>query len=60
MRIDNVIDALERAPRQGTPGKFEWDGRYVVFSEAAVDAMAKELRLAATERPLGETFVTAG
>ena len=56
MRIENVIDALERAPRQGTPSESEKDGRFVVFSEAAVDLLIKELRLAATERPEGETF----
>jgi hypothetical protein len=56
MSIVDVIDALERAPRQGAamddPG-----ARYVVISETAVSRILRELRLA--ERQDAEYFDSA-
>jgi nicotinamidase-related amidase len=56
MNIAEIADALERAPRQGA-NKDQPDGsRYAVFSDTALNAMARELRLASADRPHAETF----
>ena len=56
MSISEIADALERAPRQGADKDHPEGSRYVVFSDTALNAMARELRLAVADRPDAETF----
>ena len=51
MSIVELADALEHAPRQGTAVDAPEGSRYVVFSDTAMQKIARELRLAAGERP---------
>jgi hypothetical protein len=45
MRITEIIDALERVPRQGAAVDDPEGARYVVISETALKAIVRELRL---------------
>jgi nicotinamidase-related amidase len=56
MTVAEIADALERAPRQGADKDHPEGSRYVVFSDTALNAMARELRLAVADRPDAETF----
>ena len=56
MSIAEIADALERAPRQGADKDQPEGSRYAVFSDTALNAMARELRLASADRPDAETF----
>jgi len=56
MTIPEIADALERAPRQGADKDQPEGSRFVVFSDTVLDKMARELRLAAVDRPETETF----
>ena len=56
MNVAEIADALERAPRQGADKDQPEGSRYAVFSDTALNKMARELRLAAADRPDAETF----
>ena len=56
MTVAEIADAMERAPRQGAEKDQPEGSRYVVFSDTALNAMARELRLAVADRPDAETF----
>ena len=56
MSISEIADALERAPRQGADKDHPEGSRYVVFSDTALNAMARELRLAVANRPDADSF----
>ena len=56
MTVAEIADALERAPRQGADKDHPEGSRYVVFSDTALNAMARELRLASVDRQDAETF----
>ena len=56
MRIKEVIDALERAPRQGGAADDPEGARYVVISETALNQIIRELRQVLSERPDAEYF----
>ena len=56
MRITEVIDALERAPRQGDAADEPEGARYVVISETALNRIIRELRLGCEERPDAENL----
>jgi nicotinamidase-related amidase len=56
MSISEIADALERAQRQGAEKDQPEGSRYAVFSDTALNAMARELRLASADRPDVETF----
>jgi nicotinamidase-related amidase len=56
MSISEIADALERAPRQGADKDHPERSRFAVFSDTALNAMARELRLAVADRPDAETF----
>jgi len=56
MSISEIADALERAQRQGAEKDQPEGSRYAVFSDTALNAMARELRLASADRPDSETF----
>ena len=56
MSIADIADALDGAPRQGTAVDAPEGSRYVVFSDTAMQKIARELRLAAGERPDAESF----
>ena len=56
MRITEVIDALERAPRQGGTADEPAGARYVVIGETALNRIVRELRQALSERPDAEYF----
>jgi hypothetical protein len=56
MGITEVIDALERAPRQGGTADEPEGARYVVISETALSRIVQELRRALSERPDAEYF----
>lgn len=58
MSIADVIDALERAPRQGADVDDPEGARYVAISETALNQIIRELRLASAERPDAEFFRT--
>jgi hypothetical protein len=45
MGITEIIDALERAPRQGATVDDPEGARYVVISETALNKIVRELRL---------------
>lgn len=56
MTIPEIADALERVPRQGASKDQPEGSRYAVFSDTALQAMARALRLASADRPDVETF----
>ena len=56
MSIQEIADALECAPRQGAETDQPEGARYAVFSDTALAAMARDLRLASADRPAAETF----
>ena len=56
MTIPEIADALERAQRQGAEKDQPEGSRYAVFSDTALQAMARALRLASAGRPDVETF----
>jgi len=56
MTIPEIADALESAPRQGAEKDQPEGSRYAVFSDTALTTMAREMRLAAADRPDAETF----
>ncbi len=56
MGITEVIDALERAPRQGAAVDDPEGARCVVISETALNRIIRELRQALSERPDAEYF----
>jgi hypothetical protein len=56
MSIPEIADALERAQRQGAEKDQPEGSRYAVFSDTALQAMARALRLASADRPDAETF----
>jgi len=56
MSIVDVIDALERAPRQGAAVDVPEGTRYVVISETALNQIIRELRVGSAERPDAEYF----
>ncbi|HZT32782.1 MAG TPA: hypothetical protein VFA33_23040 [Bryobacteraceae bacterium] len=58
MSIRDVIDALERAPRQGAAADNPEGARYVAISENALNQLIRELRLACAERPDPEFFAS--
>jgi len=57
MGITEIIDALERAPRQGAAVDAPEGARYVVISETALTRIVRELRL--VERQDAEYFGSA-
>ena len=57
MSITEIIDALERAPRQGAATDEPEGARVVVISETALRKIVRALRL--IERPDAEYFVSA-
>ena len=59
MSVVDVIDALERAPRQGAAVDDPEGTRYVVISETALNRIIRELRLGTAERPRAEYLVSA-
>ena len=56
MSIADIIDALERASRQGAAMDEPEGARYVVISETALKQMIRELRLGSANRPEAEFF----
>ena len=56
MSIPAIADALERTPRQAAEMDQPKGVRYAVFSDAALAAMARDLRLASADRAAAETF----
>ena len=56
MRIKEVIDALERAPRQGGAADDPKGARYVVISETALNRIIRKLRQGLSERPDAKCF----
>ena len=56
MRITEVVDALERTPRQGDTTDEPEGARYVVISETALNRIIRELRQVLSERPDAEYF----
>ena len=56
MPLEEVIDALERAPRQGAAADEPEGSRYVVISETALNKIVNELRKWLGERPGAEYF----
>jgi hypothetical protein len=54
--IVEIADALERAPRQGTDKDKPEGSRFATFSDTALNQMARDLRLAAGDRPDAKTF----
>ena len=56
MSIADVIDALERAPRQGTDVDDPESARYVVISETALKEIIRELRIGSANGPDAEFF----
>jgi nicotinamidase-related amidase len=57
--VVDVIDALERAPRQGAAVDDPEGTRYVVISETALNRIIRELQLGTAERPGAEYFGSA-
>jgi hypothetical protein len=57
--VVDVIDALERAPRQGAAVDDPEGTRYVVISETALNRIIRELRQVFSERPDAEYFGSA-
>jgi len=56
MRISDLIDALERSPRQGETADEPEGARYVVISETALNRIIRDLRHVLSERPDAEYF----
>jgi len=56
MSIIDVIDALERTPRQGAAVDVPEGARYVVISETALKQIIRDLRTRSAERPDTEYF----
>jgi hypothetical protein len=56
MSIPEIADALERAQRHGADKDQPEGSRFAVFSDTALQAMARALRLASADRPDVETF----
>lgn len=56
MPLEEVIDALERAPRQGAAADEPEGSRYVVISETALNRIVNELRKWLGERSGAEYF----
>ena len=56
MSVQDVIDALERAPRQGAEVDEPEGARVVVISETALNRIIRDLRLGSAERPDAEYF----
>jgi nicotinamidase-related amidase len=56
MTIPEIADALERAERQGADKDQPEGSRYAVFSDTALQTMARELRLTAADRPDAESL----
>jgi len=56
VRISEVIDALEGAPRQGDTMDEPEGARYVVISDTALNRIVRKLRQAVSERPDAEYF----
>jgi hypothetical protein len=56
MNISDIADVLDGAPRQGATVDDPEGSRHVVFSDTAMQRIARELRLAAAERADGESF----
>ena len=56
MGIEEIIDALERAPRKGADADESESSRYVVISEATLNTIVRELRKWLGERPEAEYF----
>lgn len=56
MSVQDVIDALERAPRQGAAVDEPEGARVVVISETALNRIIRELRVGSAERPDAEYF----
>jgi hypothetical protein len=52
--VVDVIDALERAPRQGAAVDDPEGARYVVISETALNRIIRKLQLGTAERPCAE------
>jgi hypothetical protein len=57
MSVADVINALERTPRQGAAADEPEGARYVVISETALKEIIRELRLESAERPDAEYLV---
>jgi len=55
-RLPELIDSLERSPRQGAAVDDPEGARYVVISETALNMIIKELRQGLPERPGAEYF----
>ena len=58
MNISDITDALEGPPRHGAAVDDPEGLRHVVSSDTAMQRIARELRLAACERPHVESFGT--
>ena len=58
MSVTDVINALERAPRQGAAVDDPEGARVVVISETALKEIIRELRLKSAERPDAEYLGT--
>jgi hypothetical protein len=56
MSISEIADALEGAERQGADKDHPEGSRYAVFSDTALQTMARDLRLASADRPDVETL----
>ena len=56
MNITAIADALESAPRQGAAVDNPEGVRYSLFSDTLLRRMARDLRLAASERLEAEDF----
>ena len=55
-RLPELIDSLERSPRQGAAVDDPEGVRYVVISETALNLIIRELRQRLPERPGAEYF----
>jgi len=55
-RLPELIDSLERSPRQGAAVDDPEGARYVVISETALNLIIRALRQGLPERPGAEYF----
>ena len=55
-RLPELIDSLERSPRQGAAVDDPEGARYVVISETALNLIIRALRQGLAERPGAEYF----
>jgi len=55
-RLPELIDPLERSPRQGAAVDDPEGARYVVVSDTALSLIIRELRRGLPERPGAEYF----